>query len=99
MVKLNICIYMYSLFFFYLLLFYYWWYSRPSKTKDWDYDFFVDFDAVDNKQVENVVEQLRKHTKDVCIIGSENTGGMYILNLIIIIMKKKKTKQLDRCIF
>ncbi|CAO3634239.1 unnamed protein product [Cunninghamella blakesleeana] len=51
---------------------------RPSKTKDWDYDFFVDFDAVDNKQVENVVEQLRKHTKDVCIIGSENTGDSVV---------------------
>lgn len=51
--------------------------SRPSRTKDWDYDFFVDFDAEDAIQVENVVQQLRKHTKDVCVIGSENTGGKY----------------------
>jgi hypothetical protein len=51
--------------------------SRPSRTKDWDYDFFVDFDAEDATQVENVVQQLRKHTKDVCVIGSENTGGKY----------------------
>ncbi|KAI8373156.1 Biopterin-dependent aromatic amino acid hydroxylase-domain-containing protein [Radiomyces spectabilis] len=49
--------------------------SRPSKTKDWDYDFFVDFDAVDAKQVQNVVESLRKHTKEVCVIGSDSKGG------------------------
>ncbi|KAI9487614.1 MAG: Biopterin-dependent aromatic amino acid hydroxylase-domain-containing protein [Benjaminiella poitrasii] len=49
--------------------------SRPSKTKDWDYDFFVDFDAEDAKQVSNVVEGLRKHTKDVRVIGSDNSVG------------------------
>ncbi|KAI8080027.1 Biopterin-dependent aromatic amino acid hydroxylase-domain-containing protein [Halteromyces radiatus] len=52
--------------------------SRPSRTKDWDYDFFVDFNAVDAKQVETVVDQLRKHTKDVCVIGSENTGDSVV---------------------
>ncbi|SAL95995.1 hypothetical protein [Absidia glauca] len=52
--------------------------SRPSRTKDWDYDFFVDFDAEDATQVENVVQQLRKHTKDVCVIGSENTGDSVV---------------------
>jgi phenylalanine-4-hydroxylase len=49
--------------------------SRPSRTKEWDYDFFVDFDAKNAKQVANVVEGLRKHTKDVRVIGSDNTGG------------------------
>ncbi|KAI8376988.1 Biopterin-dependent aromatic amino acid hydroxylase-domain-containing protein [Blakeslea trispora] len=48
--------------------------SRPSKTKEWDYDFFVDFDARDAEQVSNVIEGLRKHTKDVRIIGSDSTG-------------------------
>ncbi|ORX48850.1 tyrosine 3-monooxygenase [Hesseltinella vesiculosa] len=52
--------------------------SRPSRTKDWDYDFFVDFDAADAKQVSNVVEQLRAHTKVVNIIGSENTGDSVV---------------------
>lgn len=72
--------------FFYLILFFYnlctqiltkadfvFLYSRPSKTKDWDYDFFVDFDAIDANQVSNVVEGLRKHTKDVRVIGADST--------------------------
>ncbi|KAF7729852.1 hypothetical protein EC973_003586 [Apophysomyces ossiformis] len=48
--------------------------SRPSRTKEWDYDFFVDFDATGAKQVEGVVEGLRKHTKDVRVIGADNSG-------------------------
>ncbi|KAI8368019.1 Biopterin-dependent aromatic amino acid hydroxylase-domain-containing protein [Choanephora cucurbitarum] len=48
--------------------------SRPSKTKEWDYDFFVDFDAKDADQVAKVIEGLRKHTKDVRVIGSDSTG-------------------------
>ncbi|OBZ87807.1 Phenylalanine-4-hydroxylase [Choanephora cucurbitarum] len=48
--------------------------SRPSKTKDWDYDFFVDFDAKDADQVAKVIEGLRKHTKDVRVIGSDSSG-------------------------
>ncbi|KAI8637172.1 Biopterin-dependent aromatic amino acid hydroxylase-domain-containing protein [Parasitella parasitica] len=49
--------------------------SRPSRTQEWDYDFFVDFDAKDAMQVANVVEGLRKHTKDVRVIGSDSTTG------------------------
>lgn len=48
-------------------------YSRPSRTKDWDYDFFVDFDAKDSTQVANVIEGLRKHTKDVRVLGADST--------------------------
>lgn len=52
-------------------------YSRPSRTKEWDYDFFVDFDAKDANQVANVIEGLRKHTKDVRVLGADGTtGGM-----------------------
>ncbi|KAJ8662175.1 hypothetical protein O0I10_001868 [Lichtheimia ornata] len=45
--------------------------SRPSKTAGWDYDFFVDLDAVNTNQVNQVVERLRKHTADVRVIGAE----------------------------
>ena len=47
--------------------------SRPSLAKEWDYDFFVDFSASDDKQVAHVVEGLRKHTKDVRVIGADTT--------------------------
>ncbi|KAI8889615.1 hypothetical protein K501DRAFT_238453 [Backusella circina FSU 941] len=45
--------------------------SRPSRTNDWDYDFFVDFNADDSEKVSAVVESLRSHTKNVTIIGSD----------------------------
>ncbi|GAA5800283.1 Biopterin-dependent aromatic amino acid hydroxylase-domain-containing protein [Helicostylum pulchrum] len=48
--------------------------SRPSLAKEWDYDFFVDFEANDAVQVTKVVEGLRKHTKDVRVIGSDSMG-------------------------
>jgi hypothetical protein len=46
-------------------------YSRPSRTNDWDYDFFVDFKADGSEKVSAVVESLRSHTKNVTIIGSD----------------------------
>lgn len=49
-------------------------YSRPSRAKEWDYDFFVDFDAIDNNQVTRVVEGLVKHTRDVRVIGADATN-------------------------
>ncbi|SAM00777.1 hypothetical protein [Absidia glauca] len=50
--------------------------SRPSKTVTHEYDFFVDFDAKDSAQVDSVVDQLKQHTKKVCVIGAEaNTKG------------------------
>src|SRR4051812_2252803 len=44
--------------------------SRPSRTPDWDYDFFVDFDAEDAAQVNGVVETLSKVTKNVKVAGA-----------------------------
>ncbi|KAL0088621.1 Biopterin-dependent aromatic amino acid hydroxylase-domain-containing protein [Phycomyces blakesleeanus] len=49
--------------------------SRPSQTKDWDYDFFIDLDGVNAVKVKEVVEKLRAHTKDVRVIGAESTNG------------------------
>lgn len=51
--------------------------SRPSKTAGWDYDFFVDLDAVNTNQVNQVVERLRKHTADVRVIGAEVQSKQY----------------------
>lgn len=48
--------------------------SRPSRAKEWDYDFFVDFDAMDANQVSKVVDGLRKHTKDVRVIGADTSA-------------------------
>lgn len=50
-----------------------WEHSRPSRTADWDYDFFVDFDAKDASQVQQVIGNLRKHTADVRVLGSDST--------------------------
>ncbi|KAI8582296.1 hypothetical protein K450DRAFT_228287 [Umbelopsis ramanniana AG] len=44
--------------------------SRPSKTADWDYDFFIEFQAENQSQVVQVVEGLKKHTTQVRVIGS-----------------------------
>lgn len=49
-------------------------FSRPSRAKEWDYDFFVDFDAMDANQVTKVVDGLRKHTKDVRVIGADTSA-------------------------
>ncbi|KAG0189260.1 hypothetical protein DFQ28_003673 [Apophysomyces sp. BC1034] len=46
--------------------------SRPSKTENWDYDFFIDFNAANAEQVKQVVDVLRAHTKDVCVIGQSD---------------------------
>ncbi|KAI8986037.1 Biopterin-dependent aromatic amino acid hydroxylase-domain-containing protein [Pilobolus umbonatus] len=45
--------------------------SRPCQDKKCDYEFFVDFDAKDKNQVSRIIEGLKKHTKDVAIIGSD----------------------------
>ncbi|KAI9279338.1 Biopterin-dependent aromatic amino acid hydroxylase-domain-containing protein [Sporodiniella umbellata] len=44
--------------------------SRPSRTNEWDYDFFVDFNAKSSAQVNQVVANLGQHTKEVRIIGA-----------------------------
>ncbi|RHZ90290.1 hypothetical protein Glove_1g18 [Diversispora epigaea] len=46
--------------------------SRPSKTPGWDYDFFVDFNAEDSKQLTRVVEALRI-TKQVKIVSTRTS--------------------------
>jgi len=47
--------------------------SRPSKTADWDYDFFVDFDAASTEQVSQVAKTLESLAKQVQVVG---TGGV-----------------------
>ncbi|CAG8494238.1 9688_t:CDS:10 [Diversispora eburnea] len=47
--------------------------SRPSKTPGWDYDFFVDFNAEDSKQLTRVVEALREVTKQVKIVSTRTS--------------------------
>ncbi|KAG0302284.1 hypothetical protein BGZ98_007645 [Dissophora globulifera] len=44
--------------------------SRPSKTSEWDYDFFVDFDAVNVEQVSQVSSSLERLSKHVHIVGT-----------------------------
>ncbi|KAF8955615.1 hypothetical protein BGZ46_002587, partial [Entomortierella lignicola] len=44
--------------------------SRPSKTAEWDYDFFVDFNAVDVEQVRKVAKSLEPFAKQVHIVGA-----------------------------
>ncbi|KAJ2954996.1 hypothetical protein NQZ79_g8916 [Umbelopsis isabellina] len=48
--------------------------SRPSKTSDWDYDFFIEFQAENQSQVVEVVERLKKHSTQVRVIGSGTAG-------------------------
>ncbi|KAM3586923.1 hypothetical protein VKS41_001972 [Umbelopsis sp. WA50703] len=48
--------------------------SRPSKTSDWDYDFFIEFQAENQSQVVEVVESLKKHSTQVRVIGSGTAG-------------------------
>lgn len=47
--------------------------SRPSKTAEWDYDFFVDFDAANSEQVSQVSKTLESLAKQVHVVG---TGGV-----------------------
>ncbi|KAF8932139.1 hypothetical protein BGZ58_007207 [Dissophora ornata] len=49
--------------------------SRPSKTSDWDYDFFVDFDAVDAEQVSQVPKKLESLAKQVHVVGTGGASG------------------------
>lgn len=44
--------------------------SRPSKTAEWDYDFFVDFNAIDADQVRQVAKSLEPFAKQVHIVGA-----------------------------
>ncbi|KAG0282916.1 hypothetical protein BGZ96_012711 [Linnemannia gamsii] len=50
--------------------------SRPSKTAEWDYDFFVDFNAVDADQVRQVVKSLEPFAKHVHIVGAAGAGEL-----------------------
>nr|CAG8506256.1 8433_t:CDS:10 [Entrophospora candida] len=47
--------------------------SRPSKTPEWDYDFFVDFNVENATQLSNIVSALKNVTKQVKIAGAETT--------------------------
>ncbi|KAG0341353.1 hypothetical protein BG000_009397 [Podila horticola] len=49
--------------------------SRPSKTAEWDYDFFVDFDAVNAEQVSQVAKSLEVLAKQVHIVGTGGSSG------------------------
>ncbi|KAF9188844.1 hypothetical protein BGZ51_000302 [Haplosporangium sp. Z 767] len=44
--------------------------SRPSKTAEWDYDFFVDFNAVDADQVRKVAKSLEPLAKQVHVVST-----------------------------
>ncbi|KAF9583829.1 hypothetical protein BGW38_008385 [Lunasporangiospora selenospora] len=52
--------------------------SRPSKTPEWDYEFFVDFDAGSIEQVAEVAKTLEKLAKQVHVVG---TGGIPAVQL------------------
>ncbi|CAG8644629.1 12463_t:CDS:10 [Funneliformis caledonium] len=49
--------------------------SRPSRTPDWDYDFFVDFSAEDTKQLIRIVTALEKITKRVKVVSTSATNA------------------------
>ncbi|CAG8610679.1 9215_t:CDS:10 [Funneliformis mosseae] len=49
--------------------------SRPSRTPDWDYDFFVDFSAEDTKQLIRIVTALEKITKRVKVVSTSATSA------------------------
>jgi len=44
--------------------------SRPSKTAEWDYDFFVDFNVTSAAQNDEVVSHLKKVANQVHVISS-----------------------------
>ncbi|KAF9941222.1 hypothetical protein BGZ65_004639, partial [Modicella reniformis] len=50
--------------------------SRPSKTAEWDYDFFVDFSAVDAEQIRKVAKSLEPFAKHVHIVGTGGAAGV-----------------------
>ncbi|KAG0379087.1 MAG: Biopterin-dependent aromatic amino acid hydroxylase-domain-containing protein [Linnemannia gamsii] len=50
--------------------------SRPSKTSEWDYDFFVDFNAIDADQVRQVAKSLEPFAKQVHIVGAAGAGEL-----------------------
>jgi chorismate mutase/prephenate dehydratase len=45
--------------------------SRPSRTDNWDYVFFIDFEGhVDDEPVKEVLADLEKHVRELKILGS-----------------------------
>lgn len=48
--------------------------SRPSKTAEWDYDFFVELMTVDSNLLHSIVETLGSTVKDVKIVGTGDEG-------------------------
>jgi phenylalanine-4-hydroxylase len=54
--------------------------SRPSRTADWDYDFFIDLITTSETIVPKLVESLTHVVKNVKIVGHGTTSkGIYIL--------------------
>ncbi|ORY07623.1 tyrosine 3-monooxygenase [Basidiobolus meristosporus CBS 931.73] len=51
--------------------------SRPCKTSDWDYDFFVDFFTKNLETVQTVVQSLEKVSGNVKVVstGASNSAG------------------------
>lgn len=52
--------------------------SRPSKTSDWDYDFFVDLQTTDSEKIASLVEKLGEKAKNVKVAGSQLFNGTYV---------------------
>lgn len=50
-------------------------YSRPSKTSEFDYEFFVDFDAATSEQVLQVSKSLEAISKQVHVVGTGGVAG------------------------
>lgn len=48
--------------------------SRPSKTADFNYDFFIDFLAEKEEVVNNLVSELKSAVKSVTMVGSSKTA-------------------------
>ncbi|KAF9129875.1 hypothetical protein BGW39_003767 [Mortierella sp. 14UC] len=49
--------------------------SRPSKTSEFDYEFFVDFDAANSDQVVQVSKSLEAISKQVHVVGTGGVSG------------------------
>ncbi|KAI9594619.1 Biopterin-dependent aromatic amino acid hydroxylase-domain-containing protein [Syncephalis fuscata] len=54
--------------------------SRPSRTRDWDYDFFIDFVAKDDGQVQKVQETLQPLAKHVRLVGKAGLSQSNVLD-------------------
>lgn len=52
--------------------------SMPSKGKPWEYLFLVDFEGhIDDPEVKNALQKLKKHTTSLKILGSYPRGKFY----------------------